>query len=377
MTLDKEVSNLDERTLRSRQDPTESLTQRDALVLYLAHLNRLADLALQRVGVVEDVRRRYTHPAWNDDTAEANSSAMKRLMAESIALARHCALDFQNSMLMVTARQVLQHVRTLDDSDLPYNLILDSVREATAAGAGALMESQVGRRRPYVILDIGAGTTDVAGCLCVNSANKDSVIVAEVITAGKAIRRGGNNIDDILLAELLRRSSCEFGSIEYDRVSRGLRRDIRGYKERLFNNGSIVVVLNTDERIEIELTEFLAIEPMVRLFNDIAKIVVDAAFAVVGGDGPVRLVATGGGANLPIVETLLEQTIQKDGKRMKLEKQAAMPQDLQQIYPTLIDNYAQLAVAIGGSHPHLPTQIPSVAEGIRVPGPISLMPVYR
>ena len=31
------------------------------------------------------------------------------------------------------------------------------------------MATRERHRQPYVILDIGAGTTDVAGCLCVNN----------------------------------------------------------------------------------------------------------------------------------------------------------------------------------------------------------------
>ena len=377
MTLGTEVADLHQKPLRSEQDPSNSLSQRDALVLYLAHLNRLAENSLQRGGIEGDVRRRYAHPAWDNASAGANSRAMARIMAESVVLAKLYPRDFEESMLLEMARNIARGVQTADDEDLPFELLVDPVLEATAAGAGALMATREGKRQPYVILDIGAGTTDVAGCLCVNNPDGEFVKVAEVTGARKAIRRAGNNIDNILLSEILQRSSCESGTMEYDRVSRALRKRIRDHKERLFDEGILVAPLPSDETVEISLEEFLALDPVKKLFHAIEEVVTDAAFVVVGDDGPVQLVATGGGANLPVVRNLVSGPVKKNGSELRLQPRDAMPEDLRMAYPQLADIYPQLAVAIGGSHPELPTQISSVTEGIRDPGPTTLGPVYR
>ena len=377
MTLGTEVADLHQKPLRTEQDPSQLLSQRDALVLYLTHLNRLAEISLIGGGLTRDVRRRYAHPAWDNATAEANSRAMARIMAESIVLAKHFPHEFEESMSLVMARDIARKVQAADDEDLPFELLIDPVREATAAGAGALMATREGKRQPYVILDIGAGTTDVAGCLCVNNPDGQYVKVAEVTGARKAIRRAGNNIDNILLSEILTRSSLANGTTEYYQVSRALRRLIRDYKERLFDEGVLVAPLNSDENVEIELEEFLQIEPVTNLFQEIKTIVIDAAFVVVGDDGPVHLVATGGGAKLPVVQDLVSDPITKNGRQLRLRLRDAMPDDLREAYPRLVNIYPQLAVAIGGSHPELPEQMTSVAEGIRDPGPMTLGPVYR
>lgn len=377
MTLGTEVAELHQKPLRSKQDPTNSLSQRDALVLYLAHLNRLAEISLQGKGIQGDVRRRYAHPAWDDASAETNSEAMARIMAESIVLAKCYPREFEESMSLATAKDVARSVQMADNEDLPFELLVDPVHEATAAGAGALMATREGERQPYVILDIGAGTTDVAGCLCVNNPNGEFVKVFEVTGARKAIRRAGNNLDNILLSEILNRSSCETGTTEYELVSWALRKQVRVYKESLFDEGVLVAPLKSDETVEIRLDEFLALDPVKNLFRAIEEVVTEAAFIVVGDDGPVQLVATGGGASLPVVDGLVSGPVKKNGRQLRLQPRDAMPEDLREVYPELANIYPQLAVAIGGSHPELPQQKSSVKEGITVPGPLTLGPVYR
>ena len=131
MTLGTEVAELHQKPLRSEQDPSKSLSQRDALVLYLAHLNRLAEISLQGGGIEGDVRRRYAHPAWDDASAGANAKAMARIMAESIVLAKRFPQEFEERMSLATARDIARNVQTADDEDLPFELLIDPVLEAT------------------------------------------------------------------------------------------------------------------------------------------------------------------------------------------------------------------------------------------------------
>ena len=278
MTLGTEVSDLHQKPLRKEQDPSKSLSQRDALILYLSHLNHLAEKSLQGSGITTNVRRRYAHPGWDDATADANSRAMNRIMAESIALAKCYAVNSTTGCRLGRPKNLVQAARAADAKDLPFELLIDSVMEATAAGAGALMSTDERRRQPYVILDIGAGTTDVAGCVCVNNPADDRVRVAEVTSAAKAIRRAGNNIDSILLNEILENSSFAKGTTEYDQLSQALRKSIRDYKESLFDDKFLVAELTSDELVEIDLEKFLGITAVKDLFDEIRAIVTDARF---------------------------------------------------------------------------------------------------
>lgn len=129
--------------------------------------------------------------------------------------------------------------------------------------------------------------------------------------------------------------------------------------------------------MKLNSRNFLALDPVNEPFKSIDEIVTDTAFFVVGDDGPVNLVATGSGASLPVVRNLVSDPIEKKGRQLRLRLKDAVPDDLRVAYPRLAGIYPQLAVAIGGYHPELPTQISSVTEGIRDPGSTILRPVYR
>ena len=377
MTLGTDVTELNQKPLRPEQDPSQGFSQRDILVLYLAHLNRMVNISLDDSGHSSDILRRYAHPAWEKSSEKANGEAMARIMAEAVALAHLYPGDFSEKTSIERATRLAIAARESAEESLPFELLKESVREATAAGAGALMETDSGKRQPFVILDIGAGTTDVAGCICVNDPRIDQVRVAEVTPAAKALAQAGNSIDNALLKEILEASSLARGTTEYDRSLQNLRKSVRALKESLFNDGFVVAPLATRETVEIELEQFLKSQPMVKLFSRIKEIVTEAAFLVSGSDPTVFLVPTGGGSRLPIIDILIAEPLRKDGRNIQLRLREAMPEDLKSPYPDLVPVYSQLAVAVGGALPSLPNQIGSISEGIVDPGKKTLSAVYK
>lgn len=377
ITLTKDVTDLHRRKLEEAQDPSGTLTQRDALVLYLAHLNLRAEQALRGQGLSVDLKRRYAHPAWTPDHFKDNSEAMRRIIAEAIAIGRCCGDDLSSNLSLEKACKIVQLARKAKDDELPFGLIADPVLEATAAGAGALIGTPAQRRVPYVILDIGAGTTDVAGCICVNNPSKDRVTVAEVTPAARAINQAGNIIDNALLKKVMDKSGLADGTAEYRRVQASLKRTIRGDKEVLFMDGALSVGLVTGDVVDIELDDFLE-HPIIRgLFKKITDLTIDAAFCVAGDQNTVNVTATGGGAGLPVVKALDGVSIERDGRRVQLSLAEPMPYELRETYPQLVDPYPQVSVAVGGALPNLPAQVKSIKEGISVPGKRYLAPMYK
>jgi len=377
ITLTKDVTDLHRRKLEDTQDPSGTLTQRDALVLYLAHLNLCAEQALRGQGLSVDLRRRYAHPAWTSDHFKDNSEAMRRIIAEAIALARCCGHDLASNLPVDKAFKIVQLARKAQNDELPFGLLDDPVLEATAAGAGALIGTPARRRVPYVILDIGAGTTDVAGCICVNNPSRDRVTVAEVRPAARAINQAGNMIDNALLKKIMDKSGLADGTAEYRRVYAALKRTIRGDKEVLFTDGTLSVGLVTGDVVDIELDDFLEHPVVKALFKRITDLVVDAAFCVAGNERTVNVTATGGGAGLPVVKALDGIWIERDGRRVQLSLAEPMPSELRESYPQLINAYPQVAVAVGGALPNLPVQVNSIEEGISDPGKRYIAPMYK
>lgn len=377
MTLGMDVTELRQKSLKTEQDPERCFSQRDVLVLYLAHFSSLVKRSLSESGVLDEAMLRYAHPGWEKSSEQANGKEMKRIMAEAIALARLYPSDFLVSLELDRAKKLLAAARIASDSDLPFDLLKESVREATAAGAGALLATQLGKRQAFVIVDIGAGTTDIAGCVCVHNAQHGYVRVWEVEPAAKAIPSAGNVIDNALQKMILDASSLTSKTIEFERSQHALRRIIRPLKEALFTRGEVTAELPTGEAIPIKLADFLDTPPMVRLFDKIKGAVAEAAFLVADSDNVVYLVPTGGGARLPFLTDLAGGTVQKDGRSLQLKLRDAMPEALKEPYPDLVPVYPQLAVAVGGAVPFLPEQRQSIGVVTADPGKKTLGPVYR
>lgn len=376
MTLGADVSNLGQIRLDEKKDPKQQLFQRDVLVLYLAHLTFLVETALEAKGLGANMRRRFAHPAWDDANREGNEREMKRMMAQAVVLARSFGDRLVDSLKLSDARAALDELRELED-DLPMILIGEPVREATAAGAGALLGLPSNRRAPYLIVDIGAGTTDVAGCICVSNPNWDRNRVTEVTSAAKAIKSAGNVLDNALVRALVQKSHLAQGSAEYQAAAAALNRHKRLNKERLFADGSLIFELPTQEILELTLAEFLEFAPVKAFTESIRKLITDSAFAVAGNLSRVNIVATGGGARLPMIRKIAEEGVERDGRRIALDWQNPAPEGMATKYPDLVDPYPQIAVALGGALPDLPEQRKSIAAGLSDAPKYYMTPGYK
>ncbi|MET4363475.1 hypothetical protein ABIB06_004069 [Bradyrhizobium sp. LB8.2] len=377
MTLGKEVSHLAKIKLQAIQDPSQSFFQSDILILYLAHLMYLTEQALISKGISPNALRRFAHPAWNDTHREGNEAAMKTMMAQAIVLARSLKDKLLVSISIAEARAALDQLQKLEFSELPLNLMDRPVREATAAGAGALFGGRPNSRESYLIIDVGAGTTDVAGCICRTNDEWERPRVWEVTKAADAIKSAGNILDDALLKLALNKCGLFGGSTEYQAAAISVRRDKRLYKEQLFDNGSVVIEMPTGDTVTIELQEFLDYPPVVDFTQRIRVLVGKAAIAVAGDYNQVNLVATGGGANLPMIRNLAEEGANYEGKHVSIIWRDSIPDGVAEEYPDLVAPYSQIAVALGGCLPVLPEQRASIAHGISGAAKTVLMPSYK
>ncbi|WP_315728874.1 MULTISPECIES: hypothetical protein [unclassified Bradyrhizobium] len=377
ITLNMDVSTLAQRAMPPAQDPRQQFSQRDILVLYLAHLTALTERAVIEKGLTPNLRRRFTHPAWKDETREHNEREMRQLMAEAVVLARSAPAEFTTKMAYASARRLLDQLSSVGSDKLPSVLIGEPVREATAAGAGALLATREGKREAYLVLDIGAGTTDVAGFYCVNNPNNDRMRIFEVSSAADAKNVAGNTLDNALQRFVLDRSGLSLDSAEARLAGHALRRQVRNYKEQLFRTGKLIVELTTDQLVEVNLNEFLSYGPVMQFNTLITEMVARSAVALAGDLGRVKLVATGGGATLPIVRQLGENGVRHGGRQVVFSVVDAMSDDLRETHPDLIDPYPQIAVALGGSLPNLPEQKSSIPTGISTPPKLTLSPIYK
>jgi|GEM_PF-6819623 len=332
------------------------------------HLNLRAEKALKESGNSPNILRRYTHPAWGKEISEGNKEAMRRILAEAIAISRTFPALVNSHAELNEIVPILTKARTLTDAELEssYQLIGDAVREATAAGGGVLKEVEPGNRQSFVIVDIGAGTSDVAGCYCVHHGLTGDLKISEETSAAQAIRQAGNNLDDGLLSLALSKVHHDPTSAEHDKILASIRKMKRQYKEVLFTTGQVLIPLPDDSAITITLAEFVQ-QRLVKNFVREIKTLVAVAAEKVFNKKTVYLIPTGGGARLPFIKQIVDE-INDENNEISLEIKEAMPEDLKQTNPDLIEPYPQLAVAVGGSMADLPEQKSDIRGGISDPG---------
>lgn len=370
---------LDRQKFSEKQDPHQIFSVRDILVLYLAYLNYLSEKALSNRLPSSEFKRRFTHPAWTVENREKNKEEMRLMMAEAIVLSRTLQGEFAAGLNIFKAEKALKAVRRVERRRLPHALVLGSVREATASGAGALLETRAGEREAYLVVDVGAGTTDVAGFFAVARGDRDEIKIWEVSDAADYMRTAGDALDHLLINLVRKKAGLIPGSVEEATLINNLKSRSRSLKEQLFNESIIEIITPTDEFVKVELSEFLE-EQGVREFSERLRALVSKCAEAMGDNaGRIALILTGGGADLPMVRDLASRPLETpSGRQIKLAERAAMAQDLQVDYPDLIGLYPRLAVAIGGALPALPDERHLDNGGLqRDPGRRAFGPMYK
>lgn len=157
------------------------------------------------------------------------------------------------------------------------------------------------------------------------TANDDTFNVFEVSSAADARNTAGNTLENALQKMILDRTGLSPGSQEYRSAALAIRRQRRFRKEDLFRDGSVIVELPTDESVRIELLDFLAYAPVVKFSQTVAEMVAKAAAAMAPDGGRVFLVATGGGARLPLIEQLGRDGVIHKGRHFALTPREAIP----------------------------------------------------
>jgi molecular chaperone HscA len=269
-------------------------------------------------------------------------------------------------------------LNAVQEHKAPRWLVMECVGEPVAAGNFA-MDEEVEQLTVYMIVDIGAGTTDFS-VLCIKKPVSGDVEAIQIANGSLTIELAGNAVDKALVDFLVRQEAGEEHRATLAAAASSM-------KERLF-----APTAAEDERFDQEVTggmlinvdrqEFLA-SPEWKAFADSLASAQAACFdkaqrSYLQGYGPsgspIRVVMTGGGANLPLVEELATGRSKGEVKLVR-NYVADFPITIQQRFAEILPDLPRLAVALGGSRPELPAQSdrtdaqPGPKAPIRVQGP--------
>ena len=359
-----------ERRLAKEVDPTSTLTYSDAIVIYLGYLTDLATTELERNPQVGTryIQRRFTLPWWEKDQRQWAGEFLSKSLVHAQLLADTIQNEWRSGIRVDRIKSML-HEATKHDEQLAWMVLTEpesGVLEALAAASARIWNDSYARNMMLVV-DVGAGTTDISLFWVVQEArNGQSERSSKVLDSfhrawpiepcGTAIRQAGDTLDSLLMKELLERANLGEDWDLRRRVRDGiLRNSVRRLKERLFETGEITEVLVNDRRVQLTKDEFMDLKGVKsfeqQICEEIGRLLVKVheSWEKAPKHG-ITLVLTGGGSSLPMIRNLA-------GRRWTIGKQEITCQLATSVPPAVEDRfssafvreYPRLSVAMGGA----------------------------
>lgn len=331
----------------------------DALILMFSHILRLThDFLRKQYGAdaLDDVTYRFTRPSFDPERAAWIDRQMRSALAAARALERRLEIGYDGSHGARRVRALLDDVRLRSP-------VLDGISShglVEPVAAGLLVLSQVPNRRFLAtVIDIGAGTTDIA--LFAGVQPDGAPLVDRVQTYGVplSITMAGDRIDSLLSSKF--KEAAEAALTDEEQIEMEL--NIRPWKEDMFRFEETFATFRGGRRVgPVRLHTFLAddeyrkmeaavIATLLEVIGSAAEVVEEYATLM----GPplwkpvdsIEIIPCGGGAKLPIFEELKGGYWQSlpSKSRLGFEVKRPVPDDVVEY-----DEYfPQLAVALGGA----------------------------
>jgi hypothetical protein len=338
------------------------LNLEDILTLYLSYLTDIACSALEGRGFSRYVRRRFALPPWEAGRRAECEKLLQNLLARAQLIADHFHGQWGGGIPAKSAKQVIDKVKTL--SKLPFYLLDRGVSEPLAAAQGRLGFDNDDKliRGLAVVIDVGAGTSDL-GLFHVNRKTGSNAEILAIPICQRTLKQAGDFVDECLRKFILRTANISNSAPDFQLINGRLALDIRQFKERLFTNLSLIGTLSNSTSVNITLGQFLA-EPEVQGFSDrlcqeFDELLNDKTtldWIRTRASAGLLVVFTGGGADLPMVQQLVNHKCDPHAITIHNRAAARTSRFIEMTYPALVPEYPQLAVAIGGAHPNLPEE---------------------
>ena len=370
-------------------DPTGLFRTRDLLALYLGYLTSLTGERLEALGVGRHVLRRFAAPGWGDAQIskttphfEAVSAQLKHLLIDAQILADTLpATMWRNGLDVSMARSALDELAIISPARREgASFVERSVLEAVAAATG-VQDRLVNSRPQVLVVDVGAGTTDI-GTFKYN-VNNQGAKVSAYQDGLRAIRTAGNRLDDALIELAWSQLGLAAGSQLKPMHDRKLRPAVRDLKRDLFSTGAVQIDVDGFDTVKLESDQFRQTSFVSYFEREFEKAVKSALNGSgIGSRNFVQtnqsnvVVFTGGGGSLPFLRDLFEKPIALEEGNAIFEIHDPIPEWVDSYPADVATIFPQLAVSTGGCSPFLPDEKGPVRD-TTVAASRSLAPNYR
>jgi hypothetical protein len=316
------------------------LSRKDLLVSLLAHALKIVKKTVEsecrgQTAIIENIS--IARPIWNVEISASASECFNQIFSIASKITDLVAED---------SIEVAALKAALKESDSSRGIRMTEVLEPAAAALTVIKpDPAVNMRRLVLLIDVGAGTTDLGMFQFVESAGHDDRLI--MCSNMRSVFCAGDHIDNALL-NLLKDNAGFVNDLEFRKTED----NIRLLKQALFTSGSLVAcgvkvelaaLTETDALKEMSSSVRRAIEEII--FENEA-LVLQMTRAAAHQNQFIEIVMAGGGAKLGFLIAVIQQP-------MKLKSGAMLTFKVRQPSINLqIEQYeadiTRLAVCLGG-----------------------------
>lgn len=338
--------------------PGVEVTYGQMILAYLMFLTWATNRSLEAKGYPRNVRRRFAMPCFPSDKSRDVSHVLRKMLGEAQVLADTFSDDMTTGL---PVREFVDVAKRVKAAKHDYPFMAEDITEPLGV-AGALLSWRARVDMLVMVIDVGAGTSDLSLYRILVDPERRQNAAEEVKGSARGITEAGNYLDRILIEFILRKAGITSNDPEAVIARSKLELNIRDYKETLFNEQFVFVALTSTRDVEVELAEFLDLEAvkgfgkslrdtMQDILESVDHSVVDWVLASPSRYLTVAL--TGGGATLPMVMELARTPLTIRGRIVPVQPALPFPTWLQTEYTELEDDFARIAVSLGGARQRL------------------------
>jgi len=327
-------------------DPHRIFQMRDLIVLYLAYLLEAveqAQAADPALGDATSISRRYAAPAWRSGDSAAMHEIVVRLFGEAEAF--RAALGAK--LLAPEGLSISAVSKALPKATAnPHPFEMGLIFEATAAAAYTSIGLEDAGSH-FIVVDMGAGTTDIAALARIGSRS------IELPEARVTLKQAGDFIDRVIANRVVESASWARGPVEQGELWTVLMRQMRDIKETLFAEGK--ATLRHKGRLLSVTMRDIERDPDFRAFQKSLMEAYSHGLAVVRDDAgargraEVQAVAVGGGAAAPFIRDMINKKATRSKPRVTPRTATPDWAHAREFDGNLAPVFPQLAIAIGGA----------------------------
>jgi molecular chaperone DnaK (HSP70) len=292
---------------QKRIDPQRRFTLRDLLVLYFAFLmlrverGHRADPA---IASIPHARLRYTHPAWGGAEDEDRHRYIPRLIDEGAYIAQTIGGEIENEagLRVDVALEALARAAGASLSSRIEGVVFEA-----AAVAACRLADRAPSARHMLVIDIGAGTTDLGGYRL-----RSENAIEEIVPARRTVDIAGDVIDRVLMNAMLSRARHVRSNDAQTSLWRTIAPQVRELKEALFTSGKCAVryerkIVTLSAKDVVKQEDFKGALAQIRdayaiTLSNVARVSLENNMR------DIDVVFAGGGASLPFLHQMARDT---------------------------------------------------------------------